>query len=116
MVLDSRVERKDFDKLKQLDKIELLLKLDRIEKKKDYSYFDCAHITTLLCFFMAYILLCILINKKLIILLELIPKIISLAIIIIVIGSIYNSINKSKYKKELYELKNEFFVQGVKKR
>lgn len=112
----DEIKIKDFNKLKQLDKIELLLRLDRIEKKEDNSHFGWYVFTNFLCSIILFLLLCFVINEKFIILLRLIPPILALVFVIAFIGSLYNSINKIRFKKYKYELKKEFFVEEVKKK
>jgi hypothetical protein len=45
----SEIELKEFNKLKQLDRIELLLKIDNLRKKEENSYFSWYNITNPIC-------------------------------------------------------------------
>ena len=109
------IEKEDFEKLKQLDRIEFLLKLENVEKQKDNSYFSWYTITNCFCFMIAFLVLCFLINEKLIILLRIIPLLFSIAFMIMIMGTLYNLINGAKYKKYLKELYSEYFKVEVKK-
>jgi uncharacterized membrane protein len=113
------IEIKEFNKLKQLERIELLLKINRLDKKEDKSYFSWHQITNPIC---VGILFLILISLSMygigftsgLLLLKLIPPMFAIAFFILFIGTIYNSINKNNNKKRRYELKQEYFKTEVK--
>ena len=109
------LKKEDFGKLKQLDRIEFLLKLENTEKQKNNSHFHWYIITNGLCFMIAFLVLCFLINEKLIGLFRLATPLLYLAFMIMIIGTLYNLINGTKHKKYLKELYSEYFKVEVKK-
>lgn len=110
------IKIEDFNKLKQLDRIELLLKLDRIEKRADDLHFNWSYITNSLCCIIGFLTLYFLVNMKLVILLRFVPPLFAVAFVTAFVGSIYNSMNRFRYKKEECKLNNEYFKVEVKKK
>jgi sterol desaturase/sphingolipid hydroxylase (fatty acid hydroxylase superfamily) len=114
------IEIKEFNKLKQLDRIELLLKMDRLDKKENNSYFYWSSLSNHICLAIIFLMLFSFVMygagfKSGLLLLKFVPIFLTIAIFIALIGSAYNSINKIGNKKRRYELKKEYFKTEVKK-
>ena len=106
-----RVDFKDFNKLKQLDKIEYLLKTDNIRKQYSYTF----GISIIYCIFnISFIILMLLgfysafqtIPIKIIKMLPLQYLFIYFIFMLDFIMAIYYSFKRNKYLKEIYD---EFF-------
>ena len=114
------IEIKDFEKLKQSDRIELLLKLNRIEKKEEDSYFKWYELTNPCCVGILFILLIsfVMYGAGIIqglLLLRFVPFLVAIIILIALIGTFYNVLTEITNKKIRYELKKEYFTTEVKK-
>jgi len=115
------IEQEDFDKLKQSDRIELLLRENRLEEKKDNSYFDWG---TLNWFFLAVVgFLMIYSNQYLILGMKeqafQLLKIGKYLIFVAICFTFYGIISNSLFKKYLFpkwdkKLESHFFKREIK--
>jgi len=115
------IEQEDFDKLKQSDRIELLLREDRLEKRKDSFYFNWIGVLWI-CFALIGFIILLSLQFKILGLEESFIKIFSLMIpmtkimiIVGVFGVCWNLIMRlNLFLKWDKELESKFFKKEVK--
>lgn len=114
------ISKEDFSKLNQLDRIEYLLKLKRIEESSEKSEFGLGYSLKMLLFVVGFIIL-IFLGLANIVGVEKALPIINTSIvvtrvfsIIIIIGIIWDIINTLIFRKNKRDLESEFFKFKVK--
>lgn len=110
------IKQEDFDKLKQLDRIEYRQKEDRLEKKYEDLHFPYGDIALI---FMGIIGFLILLSWRLesyMISLETIISLMKATIIITVLGILFNLTNSLFKVKAIKKLNSEYFKVEVNKK
>ena len=116
------VKQKDFDKLKQLDRIELILRQKRLEEKEDdatFNWWGLVDFFLILCGFMFLLFLGIsnLIGvEKSLVFLKVIPPLLNILVILAVVGTIYNLFIYFRFKRYNGELLSKYFKEEIKVR
>jgi len=114
------IEQKDFDKLKQNDRIELLLREDRLEKKEDnlkFNWLESFYFILMVagfCILMFLGLSNLVGMERSIAILRLIVPLFYIGMFIAVFGIIYNLVIALMFNKRNKELESEFFKKEVK--